>query len=256
MVAPWAWGINYFSAYVGMMEISEDIVVFDYKEQKPEVTSVINDPISLLLIYRQGYESFFSWPIRRGWRPNVLSALNKDIINNVSKHGLISSVTKVVIIGENGAPFTNACTVRYSWGTPIIFDTEAGNGGSGLINLGRESGSRWFTAIFSISGQPEIGINWADIGAELHVLQTSGNNSLGNPNNHYYSGDYRIESNKSDRPYLAIGLMFVACGLLFVLSNILVAKAVKRSYNPVYLCLAWLGGFVSIAVPTLWVIWH
>jgi hypothetical protein len=108
-----------------------------------------------------------------------------------------------------------------------------------------------------MGGQPEVGKNGPHIGAKLPVFRISSNKSLRDGNDHYDDGrDYGVESYKVGSGKFPIRFVLLACGLLFIGSSILVRKAIKRDYDPIYLCLAWLGGFTAMVVPTIWWIWH
>jgi hypothetical protein len=176
---PWAWRISNSSAYVSMMEISEDIVIFDDFEEKTEVRGARNDLINFCWIYYKWHPfSFFVRPICRDRRgTNILCAFTQNLLGGAAKYDVISGVTKAAIISEERGSFTDARAPRYGWSASIIFETVARNGGSILLNLGRESGSRC-AAIFTVSSQPETGINGTDIGAELPLFSIGRDISL------------------------------------------------------------------------------
>src|SRR5271169_5897348 len=105
----WIWRINNPSTYVSMMEVSKDVVVLDYKEQKTPMTSVGNNII--FLVGWQHSFSFFSWPIcRDGWRPEVLSASDEDVID---------SVTQIAINSKDDVSIITACAGGYGRGAPV-----------------------------------------------------------------------------------------------------------------------------------------
>jgi hypothetical protein len=232
------------SSYVSKVMISKNIIIGYTTKQKSVFTTIDfgdRDPVGALNNTR--FEPDLLRPHCRCCRERVGGASIEDRILDI-----VQGSAQSLLINKN-----NKTLVRdSSRSEPIILITITEIG----LRHGLVGRSVWLAVYKLGRGEPEAVKNGADIGAELVALRISGNNSLGDPYNHYYGRDYRIESDQSYRPYLTSSLMLISCGLLFVLSNILVTKAVKRSYDTIYLCLAWLTGFVSLAAPALRIIWH
>jgi hypothetical protein len=233
--------------HIGNMGIVKNIVIGHADKQEAISTSEGNGIyfglIEKILRYQ---EALLAWPYGR--------CSGQGGFHTFCKNGLFDFIFDFMKTSTHpAAGINNAQTLMRDsgGGEPIVFEPIT----KSYIRKGLIRRGGWIT-VSNLVRQPEAGKNWANVGAELHVLRISGNNSLRDSDGHYYGGEYSIKPDESNRPYFSIILMFIACGLLFVLANIFVAKAVKRNYDPIYLCLAWFGGFISLVVPTLWFIWH
>src|ERR1700722_18146291 len=75
----WAWRINDPSAYVSMVEISKNVMVFDYEEQESLMLRVFNDINDFRLRNVRLSFSFFSWPVcPYRWGADVFYAFGHD----------------------------------------------------------------------------------------------------------------------------------------------------------------------------------
>jgi len=83
--AAWTWRVDKLPAYVGTVEILENIKIFNHDKQKALMTRVCNDIGKFDL--RNVWSSFpcFSWPNRPyGGSPCVFSAFSYDVTNGAA----------------------------------------------------------------------------------------------------------------------------------------------------------------------------
>jgi hypothetical protein len=126
----WAWGINNVSTDLSIMGISKNVVVCNYKEQKPLLMR--NNVFSFPLRDVRPPASFFFWP-NRPYRSERAGFFTFDCDRT---HDLFP-----VAIMREDIGTSNSVTARargYGRGRAIIFEMVAKNSGSIRIDLGIE----------------------------------------------------------------------------------------------------------------------
>jgi hypothetical protein len=152
------WRINNSSTYVGVMEVSKDVVILNYKKQKPPMTSVRDNIINYLLINWQDSFPFLSSPsCRDRRRPKILPASGDDIIDDVKQ---------IAVNNKDDVSIITARAGGYGGGGSIILEMVTENGMSSLRL--REG------AIFRLNGQPKAVKNGTNIGTDLSLLHLPG----------------------------------------------------------------------------------